>query len=94
MGELTTAVKYGMPITHVLLEQRRAGEDQQGATRRACGTCGRPALRNPSFAAYAELCGAQGIRVERPRASSSPPSAALAHDGPSLVEVIQDPELV
>ena len=51
-------------------------------------------LRNPSFAAYAELCGAQGIRVERREELEPAIAAALRHGGPSLVEVVQDPELV
>jgi thiamine pyrophosphate-dependent acetolactate synthase large subunit-like protein len=51
-------------------------------------------LHNPSFAGYAELCGAQGIRVERREELENAIAAALAHEGPSLVEVVQDPELV
>ena len=93
MGELTTAVKYGMPITHVLLnngqlgkisKEQRAGQWDVWATD----------LHNPGFAAYAELCGALGIRVERREDLEPAVARALAHDGPSLVEVIQDPDLV
>ena len=93
LGELTTAVKYGMPITHVLLnngqlgkisKEQRAGQWDVWATD----------LHNPGFAAYAELCGALGIRVERREDLEEALARALAHDGPSLVEVIQDPELV
>ena len=58
------------------------------------GTSGQTDLHNPGFAAYAELCGALGIRVERREDLEPALARALAHDGPSLVEVIQDPELV
>lgn len=47
-------------------------------------------LHNPSFAAFAELCGAKGIRVTDERELD----AALAHDGPALVEVMTDASLI
>jgi thiamine pyrophosphate-dependent acetolactate synthase large subunit-like protein len=62
MAELTTAVKHGMNITHVLLnngqlgkisKEQRAGEWEVWQT----------SLHNPDFSAYARNCGALGIRV-------------------------------
>jgi thiamine pyrophosphate-dependent acetolactate synthase large subunit-like protein len=50
-------------------------------------------LTTPGFAAYAELCGAQGIRVTSRGELEPALASALAHPGPSLVEVVQDPEL-
>ncbi len=91
--ELTTAVKYGMPICHVLLnngelgkisKEQRAGEWEVWQT----------SLHNPDFAAFAQLCGAQGIRVTRPDELDDALSTALRADGPALVEVIADPLLV
>lgn len=51
-------------------------------------------LHNPDFARYAELCGALGVRVTAAEQLDDALATALAHDGPSLVEVIADPELV
>ena len=51
-------------------------------------------LQNPDFAAYAELCGALGIRVTQREELDEALARALAHDGPSLVEVLGDPQLV
>ena len=91
--ELTTAVKYGMDITHVLLnngelgkisKEQRAGEWQVWQT----------SLHNPDFAAFAELCGARGYRVARADQLGDALAAALAHRGPALVEVVADPLLV
>jgi len=93
MGELTTAVKYGMDITHVLLnnselgkisKEQRAGEWDVWQT----------SLHNPSFAEYATSCGALGIRVTDRAELDDAIRRALDHDGPALVEVITDIELI
>jgi thiamine pyrophosphate-dependent acetolactate synthase large subunit-like protein len=51
-------------------------------------------LHNPDFAAYAELCGALGVRVTAADELDDALSRALGHDGPALVEVMCDPDLV
>ncbi len=93
MGELTTAVKYGMDITHILLnnnqlgkisKEQRAGEWQVWQT----------SLHNPGFAEYAELCGAKGIRVSDRDALDAALLEAIDHPGPALVEIMADADLV
>jgi len=93
LGEITTAVKYGMNITHVLLnnsqlgkisKEQRAGEWEVWQT----------SLHNPEFAAYAQLCGARGERVTERGQLDEALAAAFAHDGPALVEVVTDPDLI
>jgi len=93
MGELTTAVKYGMDITHVLLnngelgnisKEQRAGEWPVWQT----------GLHNPNFADYARLCGAWGRRVTTTKELEDALVEALAHEGPALVEVLTDPLLI
>lgn len=93
MAELTTAVKHGMNITHLLLnngqlgkisKEQRAGEWDVWQTQ----------LHNPNFAEYAELCGALGIRVTEASELDAALERALAHDGPAMVEVVTDAELV
>lgn len=51
-------------------------------------------LRNPDFAAFAELCGAWGRRVETFKNLETVLREALDHDGPALVELIWDVELI
>jgi thiamine pyrophosphate-dependent acetolactate synthase large subunit-like protein len=51
-------------------------------------------LHNPSFAAYAELCGGRGVRVDRRDQLDGALAKALDSDVPSLVEVISDVELI
>jgi thiamine pyrophosphate-dependent acetolactate synthase large subunit-like protein/nitrite reductase/ring-hydroxylating ferredoxin subunit len=93
MGDFTTAVKYNMDITHVLLnngelgkisKEQRAGEWPVWETD----------LHNPSFAAFANLCGGKGFKVTEAGRLESTLSEALEHDGPSLVEITTDAELV
>ena len=93
MGELTTAVKYGMPITHVLLNNGQLGKISK-EQRAGMWDVWATELHNPGFAAYAELCGALGIRVSTRDELEPALARALAHAGPSLVEVMQDVELV
>jgi thiamine pyrophosphate-dependent acetolactate synthase large subunit-like protein len=51
-------------------------------------------LVNPDFAQYAQLCGGTGIRVERAEQLDDALARAFATDGPVLVHVMADAELV
>ena len=93
MAEVTTAVKHGMHITHVLLnngqlgkisKEQRAGEWDVWQT----------TLHNPDFAAYAELRRARHPGRPTARELDAALAAAVAHDGPAMVEVMTDPDLV
>jgi thiamine pyrophosphate-dependent acetolactate synthase large subunit-like protein/nitrite reductase/ring-hydroxylating ferredoxin subunit len=93
MGELLTAVKYGMKIKHILInngelgkisKEQRAGEFDVWQT----------SLHNPNFSRYAEECGALGIRVTETSGMDGALERAFQHDGPALVEVIADADLV
>jgi len=93
LGELTTAVKYGMNITHVLLNNNELGKiskEQRAGNWDAWQTT----LHNPDFTAYAELCGGLGIRVRSRDELDGAISTALAHEGFSLVEIECDVELI
>lgn len=93
MGEFNTAVKYGMDVTHILLnnselgkisKEQRAGEWPVWET----------SLSNPSFSAYARLCGGKGLRVTKAEELDAAVAEALAFDGPALVEIITDADLI
>ncbi len=93
MAELTTAVKHEMNITHVLLNNGQLGKisKEQRAGR---WEVWQTSLTNPNFAEYAELCGALGIRVTQASELDGAIARALAHEGPAMVEVVADPDLV
>jgi thiamine pyrophosphate-dependent acetolactate synthase large subunit-like protein len=93
MGELTTAVKYQMPIKAIILnnnelakitkEQRSGGWDKYQTD-----------LVNPDFAAYATSCGAMGIRVSDKSEVPEAMKKLFNHDGPALLEVKADAKLI
>ncbi len=85
--EMTTAVKYGMNITHVLLDNGELGKISK-EQRAAHWDVWQTSLHNPDFAAFAELCGARGIRVTDPGELDDALRAALDHPGPALVHVV------
>ncbi len=93
MGEYTTAVKYGMDITHILLNNSELGKISK-EQRTADYDVWETSLHNPSFAEYAELCGAWGIRVNAAEQLEEAMTQALAHDGPATVEILADALLV
>ena len=87
MAEFTTAVKYGMDITLVLLnnsELAKISREQRGGNYHVWQT----SIHNPNFSEYAKNCGGLGIRVTQIDKLQAALEEAIAHDGPSLVEII------
>jgi pyruvate oxidase len=90
MGELTTAVAHGMAIKHILLNNGELGKiskEQRAAGHEVWQT----GLHNPDFSAYARLCGAWGLRVTTADALDGALAQLFDHDGPGMVEIVQDP---
>ena len=93
MGELTTAVKYGLPIKLLLLNNGELGKiskEQQAEQFDVWAT----ALHNPNFARFAENCGALGVRVDDATQLDRAIEDAFAHEGPAVIEVMADPLLL
>jgi pyruvate dehydrogenase (quinone) len=87
MGDLLSLVQLKLPVKIVVfnngtlgfveLEQKSTGFLDFGVD-----------LQNPNFAAMAEAVGIRGIRLEDPREANDGIAAALAHDGPVLVDAV------
>jgi thiamine pyrophosphate-dependent acetolactate synthase large subunit-like protein/nitrite reductase/ring-hydroxylating ferredoxin subunit len=93
LAELTTAVKYDMDITHIVLNNSELGKiskEQRDGNWEVWQT----SLHNPDFAEYARLCGAHGAKVTTPEELDEAIGAALAHEGPALVEIQSDATLL
>ncbi len=93
MAEMLTAVKYGMNITHILLNNSQLGKISK-EQRSGQWEVWQTSLHNPSFAEYAKLCGAFGERVTKASDVEAAVERGLAHDGPALIEIVTDAELV
>jgi len=91
--DFTTAVKYGMDITHILLNNSQLGKISK-EQRAGEWPVWETSLHNPSFSAFARLCGGHGVRVTEATGLEAAIGEAIAKDGPALVEIITDPDLV
>jgi acetolactate synthase-1/2/3 large subunit len=84
--ELATAVKYRLPVVFVVMN-----DQDYGAIRylqaRLYGRTGEHALAGPDVLALARAFGVEAQRAGDPSAFRSALDKALAHPGPSLVEV-------
>ncbi len=93
LAEFTTAVKYNMNITHVLLNNSELGKiskEQRAGHWKVWQT----ALHNPAFAEFANNCGGYGVQVNTAEELDEALRAAIEYNGPSLVEIISDAELI
>ena len=87
MGDFLSLVQLELPIKIVVfnngtlgfveLEQKSTGFLEFGTE-----------FKNPNFAAMAEAVGIRGIRLEKPNDVDDGMAAALAHDGPVLVDAV------
>ncbi len=93
MVEFLTAVKYEMNITHILLHNDVLGKISK--EQRAGGwQVWKTDLKNPSFSEYAKISGGFGIRVDSTDNLGAAVKEAINYNGPSIVEIMTDPELI
>jgi pyruvate dehydrogenase (quinone) len=87
MGDLLTLVQHRLPVKVVVFNNGALGFielEQKSTGFLNFGT----ELQNPNFAAMAEAAGIRGIRIEDPAEVEGGIAAALAHDGPVLVDAV------
>jgi thiamine pyrophosphate-dependent acetolactate synthase large subunit-like protein len=82
-----------MDLTHVLLN-----DDELGKISKEQRTGGwdvwQTDLVNPDFAAFAGNCGGYGVRVKDEANLDDALADAIAHEGPTLVEILTDSDPV
>ncbi len=93
LADFTTAVKYNMAIKVIIInnfelgkisKEQRAGEFDVWAT----------SLSNPEFAEFANGCGGLGLKVTDSDSLKPAMQKLMEHDGPALMEVIADVNLI
>jgi pyruvate dehydrogenase (quinone) len=87
MGDVLSLVQLKLPVKVVVFNNGALGfiEFEQKSTGFLdFGT----KFQNPNFAAMAEAIGIKGIRIEDPAQVDSAIGAALAHDGPVLIDAV------
>lgn len=87
MGDLLTLVQHRLSAKVVVFNNGALGFielEQKGTGFLNFGT----ELKNPNFAAMAEAVGIRGIRIEDPAKVEEGIAAALAHDGPVLIDAV------
>lgn len=93
LAEITTLVRYNIPVKVIVLnnnelgkisKEQRAGEFDVWATE----------LVNPNFASYADSCGALGIQISTKEEVADAMQKLFAHDGPGLLEIQTDVGLI
>ncbi len=92
LGELATCAKYRLPVKVFVLKNNALGmirwEQMMFMGNPEFGT----ELQNVDFARVGEAFGLKSFHVERPGDLRDTIAAALAHDGPTLVEAVVDPD--
>jgi pyruvate dehydrogenase (quinone) len=87
MGDFLSLAQLRLPVKVVVFNNGALGFielEQKSTGFLPAGTD----LQNPNFAAMAEAVGIRGIRLEDPADVEAGISAALAHDGPVLVDAV------
>jgi pyruvate dehydrogenase (quinone) len=87
MGDFLTLVQYGLPLKVVVFNNSSLGfvELEQKSTGFIDFGTG---FKNPNFAKMADAVGIKGIRLEDAGEVNDGIAAALAHDGPVLVDAV------
>ena len=87
MGDLLTLVQHRLPVKVVVFNNSTLGFVQLEQMSTGFIDFGTE-FKNPNFAAMAEAVGIRGIRLEDPGEVNDGVAAALAHDGPVLIDAV------
>lgn len=88
--DLETCVREGIPVVNVVVNNYAYGNTRDRQRTAHGGRYHGVFFDNPDLAAYARLLGAHGIRVTADADLQPAVAEALAHPGPSVIDVVQD----
>src|SRR5260370_18753130 len=87
MGDFLSLAQLGLPVKVVVFNNSALGfieVEHRSSGFLDFGT----QFKNPNFSAMAEACGVRGIRLEDPADVDKGVAAALAHNGPVLIDAV------
>lgn len=87
LAEMLTSVRHRLPIVVVVFNNRSLAMEENEMAMLGMHVHG-VGLNNPDFARFAQLCGAKGYRIERPRELDHVLKQAFESEGPTLVDVV------
>jgi pyruvate dehydrogenase (quinone) len=87
MGDFLSLIQLRLPVKIVVFNNGKLGFVELEQMSTGFLTTGTD-LANPNFADMAEAVGVRGIRIEKPDEVQDAVAAALAHDGPVLIDAV------
>ena len=92
--ELATAKRYNAGVIFMVFNNSMYGTIRMHQEKNFPTRISATELTNPDFVAFAESFGVKGHKAETTEQFKQAMATALKHDGPSLIEVIVDPEAI
>ncbi|NER14608.1 Rieske 2Fe-2S domain-containing protein [Leptobacterium flavescens] len=93
LAEITTLVKYNMPVKLIILNNHELGKISK-EQRAAQLDVWKTSLSNPDFAEFARSCGAWGKQVSKAEDLDEAMKALFEQKGPAVLEVVTDVNLI
>jgi Thiamine pyrophosphate-requiring enzymes [acetolactate synthase, pyruvate dehydrogenase (cytochrome), glyoxylate carboligase, phosphonopyruvate decarboxylase] len=90
MADFMTAIKYELPVTVFILNNRELGMIRQEQLAEGYENW-QTELYNFNFAEYARVCGGVGINVDKPEQLEAAVEQALSENKPVIVDINTDP---
>lgn len=91
LAEITTAVRYRLPVIAVVIDNGAWGAEKAYQQEFFGGRLLGAEIDSPDYAEFARLCGADGYTAETPGATAEALAAALAANRPAVIQVRVDP---
>lgn len=94
MAEITTAVRYRLPVVAVVIDNAAWGAEKAYQREFFGGRLQGADIDSPDYAEVARLCGANGYLVDQPGGTAAALNAAIESGKPAVIHVKVDPDAI